>query len=54
MCTDRSGLLLIDVDFTGSKRAAVEAQTYSPFELGLGAVVDLENKGSWARRHCRS
>ncbi len=37
-----AGLLLIDVDFTGSKRAAVEAQSYSPFELGLGRLVDLD------------
>jgi aminomethyltransferase len=37
-----AGLLLIDVDFNSSKKAAIEAQTYSPFELGLGRLVDLE------------
>src|SRR4029450_11887446 len=30
-----SGLLLIDVDFHGSKKAVIETQKYSPFELGL-------------------
>jgi aminomethyltransferase len=37
-----AGLLLIDVDFNSSKKAAIEAQKYSPFELGLGRLVDLE------------
>jgi aminomethyltransferase len=37
-----AGLLLIDVDFNSSKKAVTEAQKYSPFELGLGRLVDLE------------
>jgi aminomethyltransferase len=41
-----AGLLLIDVDFTSSRRAIVEAQKCSPFELGLGWTVQLE-KGSY-------
>jgi len=36
------GLLLIDVDFNSSKKALTEAQTYSPFELGLGRLVHLD------------
>ena len=30
-----AGLLLIDVDFHSSKKALIETQTYSPFEMGL-------------------
>ena len=37
-----AGLLLIDVDFFGSKKALIEAQKYSPFEMGLGRLVQLE------------
>jgi aminomethyltransferase len=34
-----AGLLLIDVDFNSSKKALIEAQKYSPFEMGLGRLV---------------
>jgi aminomethyltransferase len=34
-----AGLLLIEVDFNSSKKALVEEQKYSPFELGLGRLV---------------
>ena len=34
-----AGLLLIDVDFFGSKKAMIEPQRYSPFEMGLGRLV---------------
>jgi len=34
-----AGLLLIDVDFNSSKKALIEDQKYSPFELGLGRLV---------------
>ncbi|MGH9901769.1 MAG: aminomethyltransferase family protein, partial [Pyrinomonadaceae bacterium] len=37
-----AGLLLIDVDFNGSKKALIEAQKYSPFEMGLGRLVNLD------------
>src|SRR3982075_1201219 len=36
-----AGLLLIDVDFNSSKKALVEDQKYSPFEMGLGRLVHL-------------
>src|SRR6185369_17527812 len=36
------GLLLIDVDFNSSKKAVMEQQKYSPFELGLGRTVHLD------------
>ncbi len=37
-----AGLLLIDVDFHSSRKAIVESQAYSPFEMGLGRLVRLE------------
>ena len=44
-----AGLLLIDVDFHSSRKAMIESQKYSPFELGLGRLVDL-NKGRFVGR----
>ena len=44
-----AGLLLIDVDFHSSRKAMIEAQKYSPFELGLGRLVDLQ-KGPFVGR----
>jgi aminomethyltransferase len=37
-----AGLLLIDVDFNSSKKALVEEQKYSPFEMGLTRLVHLD------------
>lgn len=37
-----AGLLLIDVDFHGGKKALIESQKYTPFELGLGRLVHLD------------
>src|SRR5262245_10587947 len=37
-----AGLLLIDVDFFSSKKALIEAQKYSPYEMGLGRLVQLD------------
>ncbi len=34
-----AGLLLIEVDFNSSKKALIEDQKYSPFEMGLGRLV---------------
>ena len=39
-----AGLLLIDVDFHGSKKAMIASQMYTPSELGLGRLVSA-NKG---------
>ena len=36
-----AGLLLIEVDFFSSKKAMIAAQKYSPFEMGLGRLVNL-------------
>ena len=37
-----AALLLIDVDFHSSKKAIIESQKYSPFEMGLGRLVNLD------------
>ncbi len=39
-----AGLLLIDIDFHSSKKAMIEPQKYSPFELGLGRLVHLDKE----------
>ena len=44
-----AGLLLIDVDFHSSRKALIETQKYSPYELGLGRLVDLK-KGPFVGR----
>ncbi len=36
-----AGLLLIDIDFNSSKKALIDDQKYSPFEMGLGRLVNL-------------
>jgi aminomethyltransferase len=38
--------VLADVDYVGSRKALTEAQKYTPYELGLGRLVDLR-KGSF-------
>jgi len=37
-----AGLLLIEIDFNSSKKALIEEQKYSPFEMGLGRLVHLD------------
>jgi aminomethyltransferase len=37
-----AGLILIEVDYTSSKKALIEAQKFSPLEIGLGKLVDLK------------
>jgi aminomethyltransferase len=36
-----AGLLLIDVDYHSSRKATIESQRYTPYELGLGRLVSL-------------
>ena len=47
-----AGLLLIDVDFHSSRKALIESQKYSPYELGSRAAGRLEEgrRSSAARR----
>jgi len=37
-----AGLILIEVDYTSSKKALISSQKYSPAEIGLGKLVDLK------------
>ncbi|HUJ33385.1 MAG TPA: aminomethyltransferase family protein [Candidatus Acidoferrum sp.] len=39
-----AGLILIEVDYFSSKKAMIEAQKYSPYEIGLGRLVDLKKE----------
>ena len=39
-----AGLLLIEVDFNSSKKAMIESQKYSPYEMGLGRLVQLDTR----------
>jgi aminomethyltransferase len=39
-----AGLLLIEVDFRSSKIALIESQKYSPLEMGLGRLVNLDKE----------
>ncbi|HSV32952.1 MAG TPA: aminomethyltransferase family protein [Pyrinomonadaceae bacterium] len=39
-----AGLLLIDIDFNSSKKALIEDQKYSPFEMGLARLVNLDKQ----------
>jgi aminomethyltransferase len=49
-----AGLLLIEVDYTSSKKALIPSQKFSPYELGFAKMVHLEKenfigKGALAR-----
>ena len=44
-----AGLILIEVDYISSKKALIESQRYSPAEIGLGKLVDL-NKEAFVGR----
>src|SRR5271166_2878023 len=37
-----AGLILIEVDYFSSKKAMIELQKYSPYEIGLGKLVHLD------------
>jgi aminomethyltransferase len=39
-----AGLLLIDVDFVSARKALIASQLYSPFEMGLGRLVDFRKE----------
>jgi aminomethyltransferase len=39
-----AGLILADVDYVGAKKALIPSQKYSPFEIGLGRLVDLDKE----------
>jgi aminomethyltransferase len=37
-----AGLILLDVDYVSSRKALIPAQQYTPYEIGLGRLVNLE------------
>jgi len=39
-----AGLILIEVDYTSSKKALIPSQKFSPGEIGLGKLVDLKKE----------
>ena len=39
-----AGLILIEVDYFSSKKALIESQKFSPYEIGLGRMVDLKKE----------
>ena len=39
-----AGLIMAEVDYTSAWHAQTPAQTWSPFELGLGRLVDLDKE----------
>lgn len=50
MARVEAGLFMIEVDYTSTSHAWIEAQKSSPFELGLGWTVNLEKKGYFVGR----
>ena len=45
-----AGLLLIEVDYTSSKKALISSQKFSPYELGFGKMVHLEKENFIGKR----
>jgi aminomethyltransferase len=45
-----AGLILIDVDFTSARHALIPDQAYSPFEIGLGRLVNFDKADFVGRR----
>ena len=45
-----AGLLLTDVDFHSSRKASIDAQMYTPAELGLGRLVALDKASPFVGR----
>src|SRR5574341_725432 len=49
-----AGLLLIEVDYISAHRALIDAQTSTPYELGLGWTVDLKKPNFNGRRELQA
>lgn len=45
-----AGLLLTDVDFMSSRKASIDLQAYTPYELGLGRLVRLDKAAPFVGR----
>ena len=44
MARMEAGLILIEVDYTSATQALIPSQNYSPFEIGLGRLVNLDKE----------
>ncbi|CAN5718269.1 aminomethyltransferase family protein [soil metagenome] len=45
-----AGLILIEVDYTSSRHALAAEQSYSPYEIGLGRLVNLDKAADFVGR----
>ena len=45
-----AGLILIEVDYTSARHALVHDQSYSPFEIGLGRLVNFDKAANFVGR----
>jgi aminomethyltransferase len=45
-----AGLVLLDVDYTSSRHALIAEQAFSPFEIGLGRLVNLDKRAHFVGR----
>jgi aminomethyltransferase len=45
-----AGLILIEVDYTSATQALIPSQNYSPYEIGLGRLVNLDKKTEFVGR----
>jgi aminomethyltransferase len=45
-----AGLILIEVDYTSARHALVPEQSYSPYEIGLGRLVNLDKSAEFVGR----
>jgi aminomethyltransferase len=42
-----AGLILLEVDYTSARHALIPEQNYSPYEIGLGRLVNLDKPGDF-------
>jgi len=45
-----AGLILLEVDYTSARRAVIPEQAYSPFEIGLGRLIDFAKSADFVGR----
>jgi aminomethyltransferase len=45
-----AGLILIEVDYTSATAALIPSQSYSPYEIGLGRLVNLDKTAEFVGR----
>lgn len=45
-----AGLILLEVDYTSARHALIPEQSYSPYEIGLGRLVELDKPAAFVGR----